>query len=189
MRNYRCLAAIVILAISPGLCGCAFLDDVPRKSTTFFVFNPGDTFGEGVGLGVGHYHYGPESMGFFAEGKAFFSGNVAGVEYHSAPGGSGDDPVTGEERNGASFNGGLTMMPTDKIVLYGGGGFGFRSSRQERFDASSTLSADGYYHFSQGSDLEASFVIGGLYLFEDWTLQLGYDLWDEAGKIGFGLEW
>lgn len=189
MKFCRPLGFLLLLILSFSISGCVLLSDVPRKSTTVFGFDPGADFGDGVGLGVGHYHYAAEQVGYFVEGKGFFSGNVAGLEYHSAPAGSGDDPLTGEERNGATINGGLTWMPAGKVVLYGGAGVGYLSVRQERFDASGTLSADGYYHFNKGSELEASLVVGGLYLFEDWTLQLGYDVWDDAGKIGLGLEW
>ena len=189
MKFPRHLGFLLILPLLLASCGCTLVSGTPSKATTVFGFNPSHRFGSGVGLGLGHYHFSEESIGYFVEGKSFFSGNVSGFEYHSQPAGSAGDPVTGEERNGASVNGGLTWMPSAQVVLYGGAGFGYLSVRQERFDANGILGPGGFYHFGEDSEIEPTFVVGGLYLIDRWILQLGYDVWADAGKIGFGLEW
>ncbi len=83
---------------------------------------------------------------------------------------------------------GPTVHAADGLWIHAGLGVGYMQSSTERFDASRTISADGYYHYPEDPTLHGSLTAGALWMPTDGiVIGAGYDLFFDAIVIGVGV--
>lgn len=127
-------------------------------------------------------------VGWFADMRLGFAGGVEGLRYDDEPSNASTHPVTDTASGTASAHIGPTVRAMDNLWFHAGVGIGYEQGSIERYDASNTLSPDGYYNYPTNATIQGSMTAGTLWMpTEGIMLGLGYDLYFDAVVFGVGI--
>jgi hypothetical protein len=141
-------------------------------------------------LGVSLHQLGSEEnkVGWFVDARFANEGSANGVEYPDAPINASTHPITDIATFAASAHVGPTIRAADGLWFHAGLGFGYMQSATERFDASFTLSPNGYYHYADDPTIHGSATAGALWMPADGlVIGVGYDVFFEGPVFGVGF--
>lgn len=184
----RCAALLVVLA-QVAFVSCATSRANPGAMMVQYA-RVGDRDKPSSALGVSLHKLGSEenTVGWFVDARFANEGSADGVEYSSAPINASSHPITDVATFAASAHIGPTVRAMDGLWFHAGVGFGYMQRATERFDASFTLSPNGYYHYADDPTLHGSATAGAMWMpLEGMMVGVGYDVFFEGPVFGIGF--
>jgi len=144
--------------------------------------------GDAIGASLHQLGTQQNPVGWFVDARFASQGALRGVRYDDEPSAATTHPVTDESALAIDAHVGPTVRALDSLWFHAGVGVGYMQSATERFDASRTLSADGFYHYAESPTLHGSLTAGALWMPTDGiVLGGGYDLFFDAVVFGVGF--
>lgn len=150
----------------------------------------GDLDKPGDAIGASLHQLGSEQnpVGWFVDLRLATQGALRGIEYDDEPTAASTHPVTGESGTAIDGHVGPTVRAIEGLWFHAGVGIGYMQSATERFDASNTLSPNGYYHYAEDPSLHGSLTAGALWTpTEGIAVGVAYDLFFDAVVFGVGF--